>query len=221
MIECTAWNAWYSSRGRGGTMLHVMGECRGTYAEAQLLLRPHRVPAPGDVFVRGPGSIDPAAPPPTFDVTVPAGRWYAIETTPDLRLFDPARRRLRRNATFFASWSTGLLTAPQFSLSRPAWDSFRTGERLFYRILTTARPDAWDGAEVWPAQFADAPFIRIGPPAIDARTLNLVVAFRDAVTPVEVPEAPLTLRLDRPSDEIYDTVAILTSAVDIPIDVAR
>jgi hypothetical protein len=201
-------------------MLHVVGECQATYAEPHLVLRPHRAAAPTDTSVQAAVAIEPDGPPPVFTITVPAGRWYALEVCTDLKLFDGARRGARRDSSFFASWTAGLLTSPRYRLPSDVWERFRGAKRLFYRILTSTRPDGWANPAVWPAQFADAPFITLGTTA-DRRTLTLVVAFRDTVTPVQVPQAPVRLRLDRPSDEIFDTVAILTSGVEIPIDVAR
>jgi hypothetical protein len=99
--------------------------------------------------IDGPPTAQRAGPPPRFQVRVGPGRYYAVELAAESSLFDtsdPAHERNDEN--FYASWSDGpLMQDAVYPLPEQVWDRLRNDERLYYRVLTSTRPDAWEDYE--------------------------------------------------------------------------
>ena len=75
-----------------------------------------------------------------------AVRFYAVELASDPKLFDPASAALRTSATFFASWTNGLLGPVEnatFAIPQEAWRALRDKAVLYYRVLSSAVGGQW------------------------------------------------------------------------------
>jgi subtilisin family serine protease len=83
-------------------------------------------------------------PPPTFSITVPAGRYFAVEVTSDPTLFPPSGSAARSPTTFFATWQAQqLLTGTTLVLPDDAWARLQAADKLFYRLWTSRAANAW------------------------------------------------------------------------------
>ncbi len=102
--------------------------------------------------IEGPDKLREEDPPPTFSITLPTTRYYAVEVAARADLFDSAGAGdMRTDANFFASWQTGgLLNAPSFQLPDDAWARLRSADRLFYRMLSSSDQSAWSNVMVTP-----------------------------------------------------------------------
>jgi hypothetical protein len=128
------------------------------------------VPAP---TIAGPETYDRgAAVGPSFLVRPGAGRYFAVEVAASAARFTPGAddaphangandpgERGDDNARFFASWaagsprangSNGLLRpglessgAVAFTLPAAAWRALRNNNTLYYRVVSSDRPDGW------------------------------------------------------------------------------
>ncbi|QJE00169.1 caspase family protein [Massilia forsythiae] len=101
--------------------------------------------------IEGPSAVPRAAPPPTFSVHVDSNRYFAVELAAEPELFNSADvGHVRSDTNFYGSWSdTALMQGSQYSLPAAVWQRLRAdSERLYYRVLSSRRQDAWDGYEV-------------------------------------------------------------------------
>lgn len=101
--------------------------------------------------IDGPDTVPRGAPPPTFSVQVGDGRYYAVEVAAEPELFDSGDvGHVRDDANFYGSWSdTALMQDSEYRLPPAVWSRLkRASERLYYRVLSSRRQDAWDGYEV-------------------------------------------------------------------------
>lgn len=117
--------------------------------------QPAPAPAPdeGALAIEGPGTVPRGAPPPTFSVHVPDDRYFAVEVAAEAALFDTSDvGHVRSDSNFYGSWSdTALMQGAlaEYSLPPAVWSRLRQdSERLYYRVLSSKRQDAWDGYEV-------------------------------------------------------------------------
>lgn len=116
---------------------------------------PAPVPAPDDtsLAIDGPGTVPRGAAPPTFSVHVADDRYFAVEVAAEAELFDTSDvGHVRSDSNFYGSWSdTALMQgeAAEYRLPPTVWSRLRQDStRLYYRVLSSRRPDAWDGYEV-------------------------------------------------------------------------
>ena len=101
--------------------------------------------------IEGPDTHERSADtPPVFRVSPGAGRFWGIELATDPVLFNA---NLRPENTpvdrFFASWVNGLSVSSgetNFELDPRVWKAMRDADRLYYRIVTSAQPEAWKDA---------------------------------------------------------------------------
>lgn len=105
---------------------------------------------PEGPHIDGPDTVPRGAPPPTFSVQVGEGRYYAVEVAAEAELFDSGDiAHVRDDDNFYGSWSdTALMQGSQYRLPPAVWRRLKGGERLYYRVLSSRRQDAWDGYEV-------------------------------------------------------------------------
>lgn len=228
MIECAEWKAWYDSRSRRQTRLHVQAECSAPDTDIVELTLQRHTPPRGKrqgPAIRGPGYIARSGSPPVFSVRVPPGRYYCVELTTRMSLLDPGRPRSERPAdAFYASWTDQKPSRSETFATPPrAWDRLRTGERLFYRLVLTDRPDGWLNAAAWPREWTRTPFLRITDerPSASDWDLPLVLVSRERPRQPDGPAARVSVRWAEAVADIYEAVSILTNDVTIPIEVAR
>ena len=90
------------------------------------------------------------APPPQFSIHVGPARYYAVELATDASLFDASDpRQVRSDDNFYASWrERALMQDSVFPLPAPVWDRLKNEDRLYYRVLSSARRDAWEDYRV-------------------------------------------------------------------------
>jgi hypothetical protein len=64
----------------------------------------------------------------------------------DAELFDGSANATRRNPdNFYATWQDGpFLTGASYTLRHDAWGRLRSGNRLFYRLITSASRTSWE-----------------------------------------------------------------------------
>jgi hypothetical protein len=114
-----------------------------------------------DASIEGPDSISRDGDPPTFNVIVPQGRFYAVEVATDTSLLTAEQS----NEGFFATWQKGdFLSGPTYTLDSDAWDRLKKGDRLFYRIWTNAIQEDWQDpmmAHPPDEQIENAPWMEI------------------------------------------------------------
>jgi hypothetical protein len=107
--------------------------------------------AEAGLSIEGPGTVPRSAPPPTFSVHIDDDRYFAVEVAAEAELFDSNDvGHVRSDANFYGSWSdTALMQGDEYSLPPAVWSRLRQdSERLYYRVLSSRRADAWDGYEV-------------------------------------------------------------------------
>jgi hypothetical protein len=114
---------------------------------------PQPAPQPDEtsLAIEGPTAVPRSAPPPTFSVHVANDRYFAVEVAAEAALFDTGDvGHVRSDSNFYGSWSdTALMQGAQYSLPAGVWGRLRQdSERLYYRVLSSKRQDAWDGYEV-------------------------------------------------------------------------
>jgi hypothetical protein len=113
-------------------------------------------PTPGaepELSIEGPASVPRGAPPPVFSVHVEDDRYFAVEVAAEPELFDTTDvGHVRNDSNFYGSWSdTSLMEGAlsQYKLPHTVWGRLaQDSERLYYRVLSSRRQDAWDGYEV-------------------------------------------------------------------------
>lgn len=101
-------------------------------------------PETTETTVTGPESASRSGGPPTFTVNLEPGRYYFMELGSD--------PKLATTASYFASWNDPAITEPTYTPPASAWASLRTADRLYYRIWTTGRADAWLDEAAGPTQ---------------------------------------------------------------------
>jgi hypothetical protein len=109
----------------------------------------------GRPSITAPASFPNDVSPLTFSVTVPTGRYYAVEVATDATLFDYQNNGARRTSNnFYASWQVQpFLTASRypasFTIPSDAWNRLRqSASRLYYRVWCTDSSSAWVNAQV-------------------------------------------------------------------------
>ena len=102
--------------------------------------------APVIAEIAGPGALSPNDPPPRFEITLPHGKYYAVEVATESRLFRAGRDANDRNENnFFATWQhSNFLSASSFHLPLATWNVFKTANKLYYRMWVNGRPDRWE-----------------------------------------------------------------------------
>ncbi len=114
-------------------------------------------------MIIGPDAFDRNSPePPTFCVNSGAGRSWAVEFAERPALFDASQRS--EGGVFYATWDTGLFptqTRSEYQLEPQAWEALRFSEHLFYRVVTSDKPDSWNSVDTSfnPQDGGDPPFI--------------------------------------------------------------
>jgi hypothetical protein len=104
--------------------------------------------------------------PPTFITFSGAQAGYAVEVATQAALLSDALHSERRRENFFATWQIGgLLTAPAYTLPDDVWSVLSTARRLYYRLLTSARSNAWvePQATTRDDDAARAPYVEVAP----------------------------------------------------------
>jgi hypothetical protein len=106
-----------------------------------------------ELSIEGPASVPRGAPPPTFSVHVEDDRYFAVEVAAEPALFDTSDvSHVRDDSNFYGSWSdTSLMdgTLSEYELPPAVWSRLKQDSgRLYYRVLSSKRQDAWDGYEV-------------------------------------------------------------------------
>lgn len=118
--------------------------------------------------------------PPQFTVIPGENAYFAIEVATRLRLFDPAAVDERKESNFYASYQReGLQRADGptiYVLPEDVWESLRSAERLYYRVLMTSSDrDDWSREDEWPdlestgAEAGAPEFIDVAPGARGSR----------------------------------------------------
>ncbi|MCI0591575.1 MAG: caspase family protein [Gammaproteobacteria bacterium] len=109
----------------------------------------------GGPSITAPASFPNGASPLTFSVTVPTGRYYAVEVASDASLFDNQSNGSRRTSSnFYGSWQVRpFLSASSypasFALPSDAWNRLRqNASRLYYRVWCTESSSEWVNAQV-------------------------------------------------------------------------
>jgi hypothetical protein len=151
----------------GRNQMFGFGRVNAEAAVAEAMRRIGQAPAPvhppPDFAIVAPDAMLRSDPPPSFRVTVPAGRFHAIEVTTDPALFR-AGAGGRTADTFFATWAAGtLLESPNYSLPATTWQALRQAPALFYRLIVSDSRTGWTNVRksVADADGASAPRIAI------------------------------------------------------------
>lgn len=114
--------------------------------------------------IQGPARAAPSDPAPVFDVMPGEGRYFAVEIATEPYLFDRLDHEQERDEhNFYASWTSGLQSGTAYRLPVSAWTRLREADRLYYRLLTSTRPDRWADFEASTpdAEAYAAPWIQI------------------------------------------------------------
>lgn len=105
--------------------------------------------------ITAPATFPNGAAPLTLSVTIPPGRYYAVEIATDASLFNYQANAPRRTANnFYASWQVRpFLSAASYpasyALPADAWNRLRQNTtRLYYRVWCTESPSEWINAQV-------------------------------------------------------------------------
>ena len=128
----------------------------------------------------------PYASAPAFTVNAGAGRYYAVEVTTNPYYFMTSTYGAQRSDdNFFASWKTppfaGGNYPATYTMPQAAWERLRSqGSRLYYRLWTTAAPNAWtqhacttpDAQALQAKSFAIARDLAPGEPMASERALD-------------------------------------------------
>ena len=101
--------------------------------------------------ISAPASYTNGTTPITFSVSVPSGRFFAVEVANEASLFNNAANGSRRNDNnFYASWKViPYLQGSSFTMPADAWNRLRQGvSRLYYRLWSTASSTGWVSQQV-------------------------------------------------------------------------
>ncbi len=103
------------------------------------------VPAPAGSAISGPDLLSRSGDSPIFNVTLAEGHSYAVEVATEARLLDGVMNvGMRTPDNFYASWyDSGLLVSSTYKLPQHAWLDLSRADRLYYRLLTSARFGSW------------------------------------------------------------------------------
>jgi hypothetical protein len=121
-------------------------------------------------FIVGTLTIARSAPPPVFQINPSPNSHYAVEVANRAELFNRATHQTERTASnFYASWQdTAFLAAPTYTLPVAVWERLKQGDRLYYRLWTSASNSGWmnHATTIPDASAASAPMIQITPSSI-------------------------------------------------------
>ncbi len=127
------------------------GYGRVNAARAVERARDTAVVAPGGALstILAPASHRVSTGPPSFEIELAAGRFFSVELATEATLFDAARSGERDPDNYYASWedSQHRGEAP-YALPEAAWERLQRAPRLYYRLHTSSRADAWEDARV-------------------------------------------------------------------------
>lgn len=108
---------------------------------------------------------------PVFTIKSDSDCYFAVEVTIDPKLFDQKSNGHLRNAdNFFASWESEMRFCSNigttYTLPDYVWETFKTAQFIYYRILTTSSPEPEDGwvdfrTSLGDAQAESAPWIEL------------------------------------------------------------
>jgi metacaspase-1 len=122
------------------------------------------------ISMSGPASFVNGTTPISFTVSVPAGRFYAVEIATQASLFNSALSGSQRtDNNFYASWKAlPYLQGSSFPMPADAWNRLRQGaSNLYYRLWCTESPNSWVNQQVSvsDANAASAPGVELTLPA--------------------------------------------------------
>jgi hypothetical protein len=113
--------------------------------------------------ITAPLSIFSDEAPPVFQISIPSGRYYAVEVAIEADLFQAVQSQGRRTPdTFYATWENSpFLSSPTYGLPQEVWNRLRRAQRLYYRLWVSDSRTGWvnHATNIPDAQFSQAPFI--------------------------------------------------------------
>lgn len=169
----------------------------------------------GRPSITAPASFPNGTSPLTFSVTIPTGRYYAVEVTTEASLFDYRTNGSRRtNRNFYASWQVRpFLSASSyptsFALPSDVWNLLRqNASRLYYRVWCTDSSSDWVNAQVSVSDNAasSAPSVSLGASQQPSGGSPSIIA------PSTIPSDGIPLRFQvNPGSNRYYAVEVATN----------
>ena len=103
--------------------------------------------------ITAPSQVANGSTPPTFSVTVPMNRYFAVEVATNPYYFNYSQYGSQRtDSNFFASWKTppfgsSVVYPTDYTMPQAAWDRLRSGGgRLYYRVWCSDSATTWVNA---------------------------------------------------------------------------